>query len=196
VSILDCKDGLKMRKLICQAVILTLASVAMACSTTYAASNQAAFQSPLSKTRAIPRHVSGEPMPFFASDNAQYDLQTALTAAKEAGKKPLIIMGANWCHDSRALAAHFETPRFVRLLENNYQPVYIDVGQKDRNIDIAQRYGYNAIEGTPTVIILSSNGDILNQSTAPTWRDAASRSRNDIYDYFKRFAQDDAPIED
>lgn len=184
-----------MRKLKWIIMGFTVSVFTLGCNANYAASETASFMSPLSKTRPIPRHVSGEPMPFFADDDAAMDLEAALIAAKDKGKKPLLIMGANWCHDSRALAAHFETPRFVSLIESHYQAVYIDVGQKDRNLEIAQRYGYDMIEGTPTVIILSKDESVLNFKTAPTWRNAASRKADDVYDYFKLFSQDDVAAE-
>ena len=160
-----------------------------ACAANYSAAQPTIFSSSLSSTRVIPRHVSGEPMPFFTTDDAKSDLQATLDKAALSGKKPLVVMGANWCHDSRALAAHFETPKFTTLLRDHYEPVYIDVGQKDRNVDIAQRYGYAPIEGTPTVIILSPHGEVLNRLTAPTWRNAASRSEREVYEYFRGFAQ-------
>ena len=171
-------------------IILGLIFGATACAANYSASQPSAHVSPLSSTRPIPRHISGEPMPFFATDNAHVDLKTTLEAAKLSGKKPLVIMGANWCHDSRALAAHFEKSKFVNLIKTHYEPVYIDVGQKDRNVDIAARYGYAPIEGTPTVIILTPNGDVLNRRTAPTWRNAASRSEREVFDYFRGFARE------
>ena len=160
-----------------------------ACAANYSAAEPTVRSSSLSSTRAIPRHVSGEPMPFFAADDAKSDLQATLDKAALSGKKPLIVMGANWCHDSRALAAHFETSKFTALLRDHYEPIYIDVGQKNRNVDIAQRYGYAPIVGTPTVIILSPEGEQLNRISAPTWRNAASRSGREVYDYFHGFAQ-------
>lgn len=162
-----------------------------ACAANYSHSSKSSFSSLLSQTRDIPRHVSGEPMPFFATDNAQVDLEATLEKAAVSQKKPLVIMGANWCHDSRALAAHFETSKFTSLLRAHYEPVYIDVGKKNRNVDIAQRYGYATIEGTPTVIILSPEGEMLNRVTALTWRNAASRSEREVYEYFRSFAYGD-----
>ncbi len=178
-------------------IITGLAALVMmaGCSANYTSKAPQAYFSPLSQTRPIPRHISGEPMPFFAGDDAKADLQSTFAAAQISGKKPLIIMGANWCHDSRALAAHFETPRFAALIEHHYQPVYIDVGMKNRNLDIARRFGYNSIDGTPTVIILSDDQTFLNQKTAPTWRNAASRSADDVYAYFRYFSQENARAE-
>jgi len=184
-----------MRKLKSVIIVSTALLFTASCNANYAAQSETGINSPLSQTRFIPRHSSGEPMPFFATDNAKADLDAALEAALASGKKPLLVMGANWCHDSRALAAHFETRRFAQLIESRYQPVYIDVGQKDRNVDIAQRYGYKTIEGTPTVIILSNSGEVLNKKTAPTWRNAASRNADDVYAYFSYFSQDNAQAE-
>jgi len=91
-------------------------------------------------------------------------------------------------HDSRGLAAQFEKPRFQTLLRNHYKMTYVDVGQKNRNIDLARTFGVDNIVGTPTVFVTNSNGEVLNLDTAPTWRNAASREEDDIYDYFRSFA--------
>ena len=120
--------------------------------------------------------------------NAQNAVDTALADAALSQKHTLIALGADWCHDSRALAGWFETPRFETMLRENYIVRYIDVGQKDRNVDVAQRFGLDEIVGTPTIIVTNAQGDVLNLETAPTWRNAASRSEDEIYDYFVELA--------
>ena len=62
------------------------------------------------------------------------------------------------------------------------------MGQKNRNIDQAQKFGLSEIVGTPTVFVTNSEGVVLNSETAPTWRNAASREEDDIYDYFRGYA--------
>ena len=79
-----------------------------------------------------------------------------------------MVFGATWCHDSRALAAHFEKPRFQSLIRDNYKLVYVDIGQKDRNIDLARKFGVDDIVGSPTVFVTNSQGQVLNLETAPT----------------------------
>jgi len=130
----------------------------------------------------------GEATPYDAGADAKSDIAQTLAAAKVEGKKGLLVFGANWCHDSRALAAHFEKPRFQSLIRSHYKLVYVDVGQKDRNIDLAQKFGVDAIVGTPTIFVTHSNGNVLNLETAPTWRNAASRNEDDIWTYFRDFA--------
>ena len=129
-----------------------------------------------------------EPRPYDKKAKAWDDVDAAFARARRSGKRVILAMGANWCHDSRSLAAKFETPAFQALIEGSYELVYVDVGKKNRNIDIAQAYGIDDIVGTPTVLILSPKGDLLNASTAPTWRNAASRTVDDALVYFQAYA--------
>lgn len=129
-----------------------------------------------------------EPRPYDKTRDARADVDAALFAAKSAGKNAIIVMGANWCHDSRDLVAHFMTPRFQTLLAQNFEYVYVDVGVRDRNLDIAADFGIDKVEGTPTIVIVSPGGEVLNLETAKTWRNAASRSDDDIYNAFASFA--------
>ncbi len=133
-------------------------------------------------------HHKNSPRPYNALADAWVDLDATIAAAKASGKHAIIVMGANWCHDSRGLAFHFENPEFrAAHITPYFEQVYIDVGEKNRNIDIAQKFGLEDIKGTPTIFVLSSEGDVLNLDTAPTWRNAASRSKADIVSYFRGF---------
>jgi Thioredoxin-like len=134
-----------------------------------------------------------EARPFVESANAQVDLDAALASASErVGQNVILVMGANWCHDSRALAGWFASPRFAAMLRDRYQIVYIDAGNpqvgKGRNLDIAKRFGIKAIKGTPLVMVVSPSGKLLNsKKDAASWRNAASRSEDDIFAYFSAF---------
>ena len=133
----------------------------------------------------VPAHP--EARPFDAAADAEAAVDAALARALVADKKVILVMGANWCHDSRGLAGWFAEPRFAAMLDAKYQLVYVDVGHKHRNLDIARRFGIEEIRGTPTVLVLSSRGELLNPGSAPKWRNAASRDEDDIFVYFDRF---------
>lgn len=139
----------------------------------------------------LPRHP--EAKLYDAARDAQADVDQALARAAPAGKRVILAMGANWCHDSKALAGWFETPRFKAMLAPAYELVYIDVGvpqkREGRNLEIARRYGIKKIKGTPTVLILSAEGKLLNAKDAPGWRNAASRSEEDVFRYFADFGR-------
>ncbi|MEQ9661616.1 MAG: thioredoxin family protein [Parasphingopyxis sp.] len=132
-----------------------------------------------------------EARPFDADRNAAADILLARARALMTGKRVLVVLGGNWCHDSRGLAGWFERPRFAEMLGDRYELVYVDVGRpqrgEGRNLDVAARYGIDEITGTPTVLVLSSSGRLLNPETATTWNNAASREEEAIYDYFADF---------
>lgn len=122
-----------------------------------------------------------EARPFDATADAHADVDAALAKGAAESKITLVVMGANWCHDSRALAGWFtQDEDIMGMLERNYVVTYVDVGQKDRNIDIAQRFGVEEIVGTPTVIMVDFDGTVLNKVGAKEWRNSASRSKDDI----------------
>ena len=141
---------------------------------------------------AFERKGSPEGLAYFADRNAQFDVERALVDAKVSGKTVLVIMGANWCHDSVALAGWLDTPRFREMMRDRYQIVYVDVGTpqlgKGRNLDIAKRFGIGKVKNTPLLIMVSAEGKLLNsKKDAASWRNAASRNEDDIYRYFATF---------
>ncbi|URW74617.1 thioredoxin family protein [Sphingomonas donggukensis] len=127
-----------------------------------------------------------EAKPFPSPSRARADIAAALTRARANGHRVLVIFGGNWCHDSRALAGWFATPRFRAMLDPHYEIVWVNVGKKTKNLDIARSYGLDGVPGTPTVLMLDAAGKPLNLADAPTWRNAASRSADAIYDHFAR----------
>ncbi len=162
-------------------IILSISTLT-ACATGQNSGNPA-----VKTAHAQPSLAHPDATPFVAAADAKSDVAAALSKAKADGKFGLVVMGANWCHDSRALAGYFETDRFRRLLADNYSLVYVDVGMKDKNLDVAKNFGLAGIEGTPTVIVTAPSGKVLNLEDAPTWRNAASRSGEEIYAYFAQY---------
>ena len=58
-------------------------------------------------------HDYPEARAYTVADDALADVDDAMSRAAETNKRALIVMGANWCHDSRALAGWLGTPRFA-----------------------------------------------------------------------------------
>ncbi|ANU08807.1 thioredoxin family protein [Paraurantiacibacter namhicola] len=130
-----------------------------------------------------------------AEAQAAADLD-ARVAALEPGRSVLAVFGADWCHDSRALAGWLEMPRFQQLIADEFDVVYIDVGTpqdgRGRNLDLAARYGVADIEGTPSVLVIGPGGRLLNTpQDARAWRNAASRSEDAIFAALEDYAARD-----
>ncbi len=134
------------------------------------------------------KHHDDNPRPFDASRNAMMDVDVALAAAKVSGRNVLLVMGGNWCHDSRGLAAKFDEPELSRVIVIGYELVWVDVGHRDRNLDVAERFGVMEIRGTPTVLILSPGGALLNRESVHDWRTADSKPYDETLAYFSKYA--------
>ena len=127
---------------------------------------------------------------FKVSDNAMGDVNAALARAKRARHNTIIVLGADWCHDSDALlSALGEDPALSSLVERKYEIVLVDVGEKDRNLDVAHRFGIAGLYGTPTVLVVSADERLLNRGTAHQWRNSSTFSVDYIRDYFAQYAQ-------
>ena len=144
-------------------------------------------------TPPVQRKGNPEALVYSNDRDAKADVENAIADAKLSGKTVIIIMGANWCHDSVGLAGLLNTPRFTEMTRDRYKIVYVDIGMpqtgKGRNLDIAKRFGIGKVKSTPLVMLVSADGLLLNtKKDAARWRNAASRSEDDIYRYFAEFA--------
>jgi hypothetical protein len=122
---------------------------------------------------------------YSASADATADVDAALARAAASGKRVLLVLGANWCHDSRALAGWLETPRFIALTAERFEVVFVNVGMPQtgdgHNLDVARRFGLAEMPGTPALLVLTADGRAVNLDTAASWRNAASRSEDAIF---------------
>lgn len=122
---------------------------------------------------------------YLVSENASADVDAALARARTSGKRVLLVMGANWCSDSRALAGWLGTERFAELIAREYELVFVNIGQPrtgdGHNLHIARRFGLAELPGLPNVLVLTADGTLVNQDTATSWRNAESRTGEAIY---------------
>lgn len=149
---------------------------------------------PLTAEEQAEREAHPQSLAYFADRDAHQDVDRALGDAKTSGKIVVLIMGANWCHDSIGLAGWLDTPDFMTMMKDRYALVFVDVGvpqlDQGRNLDIAKRFGIGKVKSTPLVLMLSPDGKRLNgKKDAIGWRNAASRSKEEIFRYFANFAK-------
>ena len=140
-------------------------------------------------------HDYPEAEAYTVSDDAMADVDAALARAAENDKRVLLVMGANWCHDSRALAGWLESERIAKLVAQRYELVFVNIGMPQtgdaHNLAIAQRFGIDAFPGTPNLLVLTAQGELLNSETATTWRNAASRSEEAIREELAMLAKEE-----
>ena len=117
------------------------------------------------------------------------EIDTAIFKAKQNGKLVLIVMGANWCHDSRALASRLFLSELQPTIEAHYQLVFIDVGYFTNVKPVITRFGMPIIYATPTVLIIDPSTEIqINRHNMHIWRDAYKISVEESVEYFTDIA--------
>lgn len=133
-------------------------------------------------------HKSYEALAFAPVDNPMAVVQSTLDKAKKHNKLALLVLGAQWCHDSTGLAQRFETPEMKTVLDNHYEMVFIDVGYFQDRRNITQRFGQAHYFATPTVLVVEPNTEqLLNGHSLAKWGAADSLSLNEYIEYFSGF---------
>ncbi len=93
---------------------------------------------------------------------AREDIEKAVERAHKEEKRILLIFGANWCPWCRAFHQLLEMDvKIKEVVETYYEVVFIDVGRKDKNMDVNERYGNPLQFGLPVIVILDKKGEYL-----------------------------------
>ena len=124
--------------------------------------------------------------PYNETADAKLDIKQALTQAAAANIPVIVVLGANWCGDCRALDTAMKTGASAPLLSRDFKIVKVDVGQFNKNVDIAKSYGVPLEKGIPAVVIISTNSEVLYATKAGELADARKMGDNAIYEFFKR----------
>ena len=100
--------------------------------------------------------------PYRADGKPGMEIQAALEQAQQKGQHLLVVFGANWCPWCRALHHLMEENREVHeYLKQNYQVVLVDVGRRDRNMELDSLYGHPVKLGLPALVLLDERGELL-----------------------------------
>jgi thioredoxin 1 len=92
---------------------------------------------------------------------AHADLALALKTALQTHKRVLIDFGGNWCGDCQVLDIYMHNAENLRILEDNYVLVHVNIGHMDENVDIANQYQVPLAKGVPAIAVLSDTGKLL-----------------------------------
>jgi thioredoxin 1 len=136
-------------------------------------------------TASIATFAVAAPWPYDEKADAAGDIQHAVAAAQAAHKHVLLVFGANWCADCRALdqAMHGGSQR---LIDTRFEVVKIDVGNFDKNLYLAKRYGNPIAKGIPALVVLGADQQVLYSTRDGELANAGHMTAQSIYDFLKR----------
>ena len=93
--------------------------------------------------------------------NATLDIRHAIVTAAKEHKNVLLDFGGNWCIDCHILDNAFHQPRIAPLLNDNYVLVHVNVGQYDKNLEVAKKYHADLSKGVPSLSVLDAHGTVI-----------------------------------
>jgi len=123
--------------------------------------------------------------PYDEHADAGAQLHQALAQARADHRNVLLVFGANWCTDCRELdkAMHGSSQS---LIGNRFEVVKIDIGNFDKNLDIANLYGNPIHKGIPAVVVLSASNKVLYSTKAGELANARRMGDTGIYDFLSQ----------
>jgi thioredoxin 1 len=128
------------------------------------------------------------PGPYDETADAKADVQRAIDTAGKTQRPVLVIFGANWCKDCRALDAALKSSANAELIGKEFVVVKVDVGNFDRHLDIAERYGNPIKKGIPAAAVLSPKQELLYATRGGELANAREMSETGVYDFFHQVA--------
>ncbi len=124
------------------------------------------------------------PLPYDETADGAKAVAAAKARASANGKLLLIDLGGNWCPDCCVLAGVFGVPEVKAFMDRHYEIVTVDIGRRDKNLDVAAHYGVD-INGVPAVLIVDPNTDTLkNAGHYAALSDARNMTPQTLVDWF------------
>jgi protein disulfide-isomerase len=124
--------------------------------------------------------------PYDESADAKAQIHAALQDAAASRRPVLLIFGANWCEDCRALDHALKTGRNAELMAKEFKVVKVDVGNFDHNLDVTAAYGNPTKKGIPAAVIVSPDNKVLFATRAGELADARRMSDDGIHEFFTK----------
>lgn len=133
----------------------------------------------------------GEPKsdPFYRGADVQLEIDAKLALAKRENKKLLLVLGAQWCHDTQGLLRNFDKPELQKTLHDHYEVVFVDVAYLSKGFDVTKRFGLPIFYGTPTVMVVDPETEtLINRPSMTQWLSADSVSYTQYKRYFAKMS--------
>jgi thioredoxin 1 len=128
-------------------------------------------------------------LPYDEAADAKAEIGRALNDAKADHRKVLVIFGADWCEDCRALDKALRVGRNADLMSREFKVVKVDVGRFNRNLDVDAAYGNAIKKGIPAAVVLSADDQLLYSTKAGELSNARRMSETGVYDFFANVLQ-------
>ena len=131
--------------------------------------------------------------PYDETAVGETQLTEALARARPTGKRVLLVFGANWCADCRAMDALFKANVEISAqLAAGFELVKIDVGHDEvprKNAALIKRFGVAMETGIPVLVVADAQGKPLNDTKKERLADTDHRDPAKVLSFLKQWAK-------
>jgi thioredoxin-related protein len=127
---------------------------------------------------------------YPADADAAKDIKKALQRAAVADKRVLLVFGGNWCYDCHVLDHALHEGAAGEIMTASFLLVHVDIGEANKNLDLAKKYNIPLEKGVPAVAVLSGAGALLYSSGDGKFEAARSMMRKDLVAFLKRWQEE------
>lgn len=126
------------------------------------------------------RQPLGNKQIYSPTANPSKEISEAVHSAAAAHKRVLVVFGGNWCFDCHVLDEAFHSPEIAPTLDKSFLVVHVDIGEMNKNVDVAKKYDVPLDRGVPALAVLDSDGKLLFSQKSGEFEKARSMAPEDI----------------
>lgn len=124
---------------------------------------------------------------YPANANAPADIEAALKRAAPGHKRVLLLFGGNWCYDCHVLERALHEGAAGKIVNESFELVHVDIGEADKNLDLAKKYRIPLEKGVPALAVLDEEGVLLYSSGDGEFEAARIMRKKDLVAFLERW---------
>ncbi|MFN0066808.1 MAG: thioredoxin family protein [Limisphaerales bacterium] len=136
--------------------------------------------------------ADGKPQIYDPHADGERQLARALRQAERKDRRVLLCLGANWCGDSQAMHRLLDDdPALAAEARAHYVVVLVDVDNRvtpRRNAALVARLGEPLEKGMPTLLVLTPDGRVLNDTPDQRLDDEDHRFPDKVLAFLREYA--------
>jgi thioredoxin 1 len=137
--------------------------------------------------RRLPEPAKPNTQLYPVPEEAPSEIAAALAAAAKDHKRVLLVFGGNWCYDCHVLDATFRSKAIAPLVNENYHVVHVNVGDYDKNLDLAKKYEIPLEKGVPSLAVLDPDGKLVVSQKKGEFESTTRIGPEDVVQFLKQW---------
>ncbi|XDD46741.1 thioredoxin family protein [Leptospira sp. WS39.C2] len=109
--------------------------------------------------------------------------EESLQTAKTENRKLIVLFGADWCPDCRALDGILNEPETKTILDADFVVMKVDVGRFDKNLSLNEKLGNPIQNGIPSLVVFSPKGEIITSTKGGEFSNASKMTKEQVLAY-------------